>query len=210
MEKKIIKKLLAIFMIITLLATDFFVLGSGLITYATEMNNSTSNSNIDFSVYFENGEITTESSITNQNLKLYAEINVNSEDGYLLEGTTIEIAESNFNIISSNKGTVEENIITLNQIIDKAHPLKLELGISPQISGKVTEDFLSQISTVKLNGKYKYSQAEEGEEINSVKNISVKYMADENATTELISEIVTNDLKTTDKVTKRVVQIIIK
>ena len=54
MEKKIIKKILAILTVIMLMSTDFFVLGSGLISYAAEIENSTNNENIEFSTYFKN------------------------------------------------------------------------------------------------------------------------------------------------------------
>ena len=77
MEKQIIKKVLAILMIITLMSADFFVLGSNLISYAAESNNLTNNKNIEFSTYFKDskGEKVEklETSIKTEDLKLYAE-----------------------------------------------------------------------------------------------------------------------------------------
>ena len=82
MEKRMIKKLLAILMIITILSADFFILGSGLISYATE-NAEDSYADVHFSAYFENGETSTEQSIRNQELKLYAEVEIDNEQAYL-------------------------------------------------------------------------------------------------------------------------------
>ena len=57
MERKTRIKLIAILMIITIVLTDFLVIGSNLITFATkQFNKETSNSNIEFSAYFKNGE----------------------------------------------------------------------------------------------------------------------------------------------------------
>ena len=45
MEKRVLKKLLAILMILMVMSTDFFVLGSNLISYAAETNSTTNNKN---------------------------------------------------------------------------------------------------------------------------------------------------------------------
>ena len=83
MERKIVKKILAILMIVTIMSTDFFVLGSNLISYAAESNNLTNNKNIEFSTYFKNskGEKVDklEASIKEEEIKLYAEITVKNE-----------------------------------------------------------------------------------------------------------------------------------
>ena len=55
METKIFKKLLVAILIVMLTATDFFMLGSGIISYAVDnLNNSTNNKNIEFATYFKN------------------------------------------------------------------------------------------------------------------------------------------------------------
>ena len=53
MERRMIKKLLAMLMIIAIISTDFLVLGSNLISYAAESNSLTNNKNIEFSTYFK-------------------------------------------------------------------------------------------------------------------------------------------------------------
>ena len=61
MKKKMIKKILSALMIAMLISTDFFALGSNIISYATEIQSdksATNNKNIKFFTYFkdEKGE----------------------------------------------------------------------------------------------------------------------------------------------------------
>ena len=121
MEKKLLKKIIALLMIITIMATDFFVLGSNLISYAATLDGSTNNDNIEFSVYFKNENGTRvdniNESIKKEDLKLYAEIKVKNE-GYF--NGVIELQESNFkiknNILSSDISNIEGNKVNLKQI----------------------------------------------------------------------------------------------
>ena len=80
MKKKILEKLLAIFMIITILSTDFLVLGSNLISYAANIDSTTNNENVEFSAYFKDangGRVDRiEQSIKNSEMKIYLEIKI--------------------------------------------------------------------------------------------------------------------------------------
>ena len=168
MDKKIVKKLLSLLMIITILATDFYVLGSSLITYAAQqLNSETNNSNIQFSAYFKNGSgektDSIEKSIKSDDLKLYAEIKV-KEEGFF-KGT-VEILNSNFNIKNNNVTSnlenkiesIEGNKVNLKQI-NAGEKVEIELDIEPIISDKITTDLLSKVSTARLTGVYTYSEA---------------------------------------------------
>ena len=114
MEKRMIKKLLAILMIITILSADFFILGSGLISYATE-NTENSYSDIHFSAYFENGGTSVSQNIKDQELKLYAEVAIDNEQAYL-DDVKLSLQESNFNIKTFNGNPYDGNEIKLNRI----------------------------------------------------------------------------------------------
>ena len=155
MERRTKKMLLAILMIMSVLATDFFVLGSGIMTYATQQNGETSNTNVEFSAYFKDGEERVDSitkSIKDEEVKLYAEIKVKNE-GYLKEGTLIELENSNFNlkneILQTNThiNSIEGNKVNLKQI-NNGEIVELELGIEPINSEKIAPDFLSKTTTV--------------------------------------------------------------
>ena len=54
MENKMVKKILAVLMIIMIMSTDFVVLGTNIVSYAVESNSATNNKNIEFSTYFKN------------------------------------------------------------------------------------------------------------------------------------------------------------
>ena len=133
MNKKVIKKLLAVIMIVTILATDFYVLGSSIITYAANSSNEMEGyPNIYFSTYFKKEENETKQiskSIKENDLKLYAKIGVNSDVDYL-EDIQIKLKEDDFKIVSSNKGTLEGNTVNL-EYITAGSMVEVELGIEP-------------------------------------------------------------------------------
>ncbi len=213
MEKKVIKKILALLMILTILTTDFFVLGSNLITYASQNNSETNNSNIEFSAYFKNekGEAvdSIDKSIKTEDLKLYAEIKVKNE-GYF--NGTIEIVDSNFNIkddiLSTHIAKIENNAITLKQI-NAGETVEIELGIEPTISDKMTADMLSKTSTVKITGTYMESTYE-GLPIEAEKLVKLNYQVDETAKPEIETKIITNQIFSVNGTDKKIVQLLIK
>ena len=217
MERRTKKMLLAILMIITLLATDFFVLGSGIMTYATELSSETNNTQVEFSAYFKDGENKVDSiekSIKAEDVKLYAEITVKNE-GYLKEGAVIEIENSNFNlkneILPSNThiNSIEGNKVNLKQI-NNGETIEIELGIEPIIAEKIKADFLSQTSTVKMLGTYVYSKAEDGTSIATEKQVCINYVPDETTGVELETEIITNKIFAVSGANKRIIQLLIK
>jgi len=221
MEKRKTKMLLAILMIVTVLATDFFVLGSGIITYASQLSSETTNTNIEFSAYFKDGEnrnVDAIKKINDEDVRMYAEIKVKNE-GYLKEGTIIELENSNFNlknqIFESNThiNSIEGNKVNLKQI-NNGDIIELELGIEPIRPDRITTDFLSKTSTVKMIGTYVYSQAEEGESIQAEKLVSVNYQPEEITTVDnridLETEIITNQVLAVNGVNKKIVQLLIK
>ena len=124
---------IAILAIIMLTASDFFMLGSTIMSYATNLDSATNNANIEFSAYFKDpdGTIVEElnESIKSEQLKLFAEIKVKNE-GYL--NGSIEIANSNFKLKENNTSksilSIQENKINLNQI-NAGETVELELDI---------------------------------------------------------------------------------
>jgi len=210
MKRKIIEKLLVIIMITTILAADFFVLGSGLITYAIQANNEIEGyPNIYFSTYFKEGENETKEiteSIKNKNLKLYTKIGVNNDVDYL-EDIQIKLG-NNFNIISSNKGTREGNIVKLDYI-GAGNSVEIELEIEPILSDKISADMILK-TNIELNAKYKHADAPEGENIKATSEAIVKYEPDEETVAELTTDIITNKIFAVSGNNKRIVQLLIK
>ena len=186
MEKRMIKKLLAILMIITILSADFFILGSGLISYATEYAED-NYADIQFLAYFENGDTSIEQSIRNQELKLYAEVTIDNEQAYL-DDVKLSLQESNFNIKTLNGNPYDGNEIKLNRIDSTSGKKKIELGIEPILSEKITSDMILT-AKVQLDAKYKNEDSIEGTNATKTVEIAVNYQPDENATPELETDI---------------------
>lgn len=211
MEKKITKKLLAVIMIITILATDFFVLGSGLITYATQVTNEiVGYSNIHFSTYFKEGENEVKQinkSVKDKELKLYVKIGVNSDVDYL-EDIQIKLKDNNFNIISSNKGTVEDNTVKLDYIASGSLA-ELELNIVPVFNNKISANMLLK-AEIELNAKYKCADVPQGKDIQATSEVTVKYVPDETTKAELETDIITNKIFAVNGTNKRIIQALIK
>ena len=214
MEKKITKKILAIIMILMLISTDFFVLGSGLKSYALESSSTTNNKNIEFSAYFKNerGEKVEklQTSIKNEKLKLYAEITVKNE-GYLCDAS-LELQNSNFkikdNILSDLIASINQNKVNLKQI-NAGETAVIELDIEPSIGEILTEEMLLEASDLKLTGKY-METSYKGLSIEATRNVALNLQADENATAELNTDIITNKIFSIDGKDKRVVQLLVK
>ena len=212
MEKKLFKKMLAILTIIMIIATDFFVLGSNLISYAAE-NGSTNNENIEFSAYFKDDEgnrvNSTLESIKKSDLKMYAEIKVNKE-GYF--NGSIELQESNFklknNILSEEIASIDGNKVNLKQI-NSGSTVEIELDIEPVKEETIRADLMDMETTVKLSGQY-MEETDEGLNIEGTATVRLAYKADETAKPELETEIITNDLISINGSDKRIVQLLIK
>lgn len=214
MEKKMIKKILAILMIIMLMSTDFFVLGSGVKSYATELSSTTNNKNIEFSTYFKNtrGEKveTLQTSIKEENLKLYAEVTVKN-DGYLTDAT-LELSDSNFsiknNILSDSIASIDGNKVNLKQI-NAGTTAVIELDIEPIIADTMEVDMLLKASDLKLTGKY-METSYKGLSIEATKAVTLNLQSDESASAELTTDIITNKVFNINGENKRVVQLLIK
>ena len=214
MEKKMIKKILAVLMIIMIMSTDFVVLGSNIISYALESDSATNNKNIEFSTYFKNAKgekvETLQTSIKAENLKLYAEVTVKNE-GYLSDAT-LELQDSNFNIknniLSDLVANIDGNKVTLKQI-NAGTTAVVELDIEPAIGDTLTSEMLVKASNLKLTGKY-METSYKGLSIDATRTVSLDLQADESAVAELETDIITNKVFSIDGTNKRVVQLLVK
>ena len=217
MKKKIIKKILSALMIAMLISTDFFALGSNIISYATEIQSdksATNNKNIKFFTYFkdEKGEKveTLKTSIKKEDLRLYAEITVKNE-GYLND-TTLELQDSNFkiknNILSNSIASIEGNKVKLKQI-NAGETATIELAIEPAIGDTLTSDMLLKSSDLKLMGTY-METSYKGLKIDATKQVNLDLQADQNTSAELTTDIITNKIFSINNENKRIVQVLIK
>lgn len=214
MERKILEKMLVTILIITLVATDFFMLGANLVSYAADLSKSTNNNNIEFSTYFKNAEgkkiDTINGDINNENIKMYAEIAVKKE-GYF--NGTIELVEGNFDFknISSNKNvsSIQDNKITLNQI-NAGDTVEIEIGVDPLKTEQMDLSQLTMSSKIKLTGTY-METSYKGKDISAEKMVKLNLIMDEeNTTAEINNEIITNKVFNINGENKKIVQMLVR
>ncbi len=213
------KKIVAVLMILMIISTDFFLLGSNIISYAVESSNSnlntvTNNKNIEFSTYFKNAKgekvDSFQTSIKTEKLKLYAEITVKNE-GYLTN-TVLELQNSNFKIkntiLSNLIASIDGNKVTLKQI-NAGTTAVIELDIEQSINDTLTQDMLAKESGLKLTGTY-METSYKGLKIEAVKNVTLNLQPDESASAELETDIITNKIFSINGTNKRMLQILAK
>ena len=130
--KRIIQKILAILVILTMTMAQLTMVGVNLISYAVDQV-KVNNANVGFNVYFldENRSLETTATVDKEYLKLAIEVDV-KKDGYLADGK-IELDESaNFKFkpgTSNNAVTkVEDKAIYLKQI-NEGESATIEVGV---------------------------------------------------------------------------------
>ncbi len=219
MEKKVLKKLLAILMIIMIMSTDFLILGSNLISYGYATESGTNNDNIEFWAYFkdESGNKINpiSESIKTDNIKVYAQIAVKNE-GYF--NGSIELKDSNFRIkneiLTTAISSIEGNKVNLNQI-NAGETVEIELNIEPISADVITTDMLSKKSTFKLTGTYKetkqgiLSTTVTDTPIEAEKTVTANFVPTEETNAELETDIITNKVFSVNGKNKRIVQMLV-
>ena len=150
-------------MALILLISHLLILVISENVYASDIQNANTNhENVKFNAYFENKEYQIQAQQNSNELKLYFEIEVQNA-GYLNNGI-IKIEDSNFEIDSNYTNNaiekIESNTIYLNQI-KKGEKIILDVPIKAINLDKVPENYFTQESKIKFEGKYVDSQASE-------------------------------------------------
>ncbi len=215
MERKVLKAIVAISLVITLTMANFLFLGASFVSYAIgtlNQSSETNNKNVKFSAYFktENGERVDikEESIAEENMKLYMEISVQDE-GYF--NGKVEILDSNFEVkadqLSEGINKIEGNQISLNQI-RAGETMEVELGIAAKQGNVIDLSLLNMESQIKLSGIYTNSKADKID-IEATKQVKLilEDPYEENNGAILDAQILTNKVYNIEGTNKRVVQI---
>ncbi|MCI8273786.1 MAG: hypothetical protein HFJ55_06895 [Clostridia bacterium] len=213
MEKTFFKRIIALLTVIVIMAADFVILGTNLISYATTFDSLTNNPNVEFSAYFKTEEGTRvdniSKSIKSNGMKLYAEIKVNKE-GYF--NGSIELQESNFklksNVLSDRIASIEGNKINLKQI-NAGETVEIEVDIEPIVEDKIAVDMMSKESTINLAGQY-METTYKGIDIKAIKTVKANFEVDAEAQAEIETEIITNQVLPIKGENKRIVQLMVK
>ena len=155
MNKKFLKVITVLMLIITLTMANFVLICADAVTYAAS---SVGKDNCTISAYFidENGNKNDklETSISNENIKLGLDIKV-SDQGYF--NGEISLNNSNFklntNVQNEHINSISENKITLNQI-NAGDTIALELAIEPIKDDMYDLSMLNRDTEVEMAGTY--------------------------------------------------------
>lgn len=215
MEKRFLKAIVSMVLVITLTMSNFVFLGANFVSYALDslnQSNETNNKNVKFSVYFktDSGEKvdTKEEKIAEQNMKLYLAVSVQNE-GYF--NGNVKILDSNFKLksqeLSEGINKIEDDKISLNQL-RAGETAEFELGIEAKQGEVIDASLLNMESKIELTGTYTNSNAKKIE-IDATKTVQLiledPYEKDEGA--ELKAELITNKIYNIEGTNKRIIQV---
>ena len=209
-EKRIIQKVVAIFIIMMMTLSDFAIVGISAISYAIDMV-ATNSDNVEFSAYFINAnkdKVTNiESSIDAKDLKMYVEIAVKQE-GYLNGQITLENSSFNLKNESSSEFVkqIEGNTVTLNKI-NANNTAIIELGVEYNNSEKISISSLNQESTIKLTGTYVSSKKDKN--VTGETKLRVDWKSNDETKLEMTAKVLTNSIHKVNDINKRIVQVLV-
>lgn len=208
--KRIIQKVVAIFIIMMMTLSDFAIVGISAISYAIDMV-ATNSDNVEFSAYFINAnkdKVTNiESNIDAKDLKMYVEISVKKE-GYLNGQIILENSSFNLKGESSSEFVkqIEGNTVTLNKI-NANNTAVIELGVEYNNLEKISIASLNQESTIKLTGTYVSSKKDKS--ITGETKLRVDWKSSDETKLEMTTKILTNSIHKVNDVNKRIVQVLV-
>lgn len=160
---KLLKRLIALFLVIILMSMNLVILGEYTIAYAlsdeelNEQDSRTNQSNVEFNSYFYGESHNATFDINSEEAKLYIRVNVKNA-GYLENGT-IEFQSANFKLKDgiSNENIqsidIENNRIVLNRI-NNGSDITIELPIEILEGESVAIDYFNKETTAKFTGTY--------------------------------------------------------
>lgn len=187
--KRITKKVLASILTFTIAFAQLSTLGMYGIAYATEIRDtSTSNSNVEFDVYFANEEREIVSDVNAEDMIMYLNIKV-KEAGYLKNGI-VSFSSANFNIKENVENEyiqeTKEDKIYLKQL-DTNSNILIELPITAKKDNIIAVSNFTQESKVQFNATYVNSN---GKEVAVEKEHTVKLLW--NGEAKIVAEAIVN------------------
>ena len=160
---KLVKKLIALLLVIILVSANLVILGEYTIAYAAsdkelnDQDSSTNNRYVQFNSYFEGETHSAVFDINSEEAKIYLRLGVESV-GYVENGT-VEFQNVNFkikeDIENDNIQSIDTNSnkVVLNQV-NNGSEIVVELPIEILNQDNVSTDYFSKEFTVKFTGTY--------------------------------------------------------
>lgn len=159
---KLLKKFIAVMLVITLAGANLSILGMYGISYALTdrelagQTTETGNSNVEFDAYFEGGSHTKTEQIGSETAKIY--VNVNVKNAGYLKNATISFEDVNFKIGEVRNDNIQSIDKANNQIVLKqlnnGSDVTIEIPISILDSENVSIDNFSKETKAKFSGTY--------------------------------------------------------
>ena len=208
MKSKIFKIAVVLIIILTMTMSNFVLVANGLISYAAD-NNSTNNSNVEFSAYFENNKgdkgATIDKLFNDEETFLHLQIGVKKE-GYFngqvsLEDANFKLKESDSVYVSS----IKDNTITLNQI-NAGSTADIKIKIEPIKEENFNIGLLNVVSKLNITGIYRNSK-EKDINIKATREVKLNLIENNNSENVLNEvNIITNKIVKIDGEEKRLLQ----
>lgn len=157
--KKIVASIIVFIMMMANFSTLGIELGYVIAADINSQNSKTNNANVEFDIYFENGESKTHESTKNigEENKIMADVTVKNA-GYF-KNAIIQVLDSNFKIGNSINSEAISNIdaekseIMLKQV-NAGENLKIEIPIEFKNSEKYNPSQLTKVNSIKMTGTY--------------------------------------------------------
>ena len=210
----LLKKIVAIQLILVLTMVDFLMISINVISYAVGIV-STNEPNVEFKAYFlnESNEEVSEYNLPlkSEDVKLHLQITVKNS-GYF--NGQISLENANFDLIKDilpeGVSKIVDNTIFLSQI-SAEKTLDIQVGIRAKLDKNPTN--LTDTVNLKLSGTYRNGESGEDKSVEAKTNLKVNivssYTSEDNPAI-LTQELLTNRVYTVNGENKRIVQTLIK
>lgn len=161
MKEKVINKIIAILTVIMMLLPNTALLGAEVLAAYEELEKQdivTNNKNVEFNVYFKEGENLKHQKSQDLNLKTELNLNIKFKDsGYLKDGKIV-LSNNNFEIIKEEANderikSIENNEIYLNQIGEEENN-EIVLPIRFKKQDNINIDYFGRTTTASLTGTF--------------------------------------------------------
>lgn len=209
--RRIVIKIVAMLVVLTLTLADFGWVGINLVSYAIDTI-GTNNENVYYNVYFDTYNQSTEADaeVNKMDLNLIIEIGV-KKDGYLSDGKIELDEQSNFLFQNDAKDShinkVEDRVIELKQI-NEGDSIKIKVPVKFSYFAEFDSNYLNKESLIKLSGKYINSKKKDIE-INGEANVKINWKSEKEIKSTLSTELLTNSTYEVEEQNKKIVQLIV-
>lgn len=179
---KLLKNVIALFLIIILIGANLLILGENYAVYAADVDelnkqdSKTNNKNVEFNSYFYGESHTQTFDMSKDDAKIFVKVKVNNAG--FVENGIVEFQNANFKLKEGTKSKYIKNIdstnnkVTLNKIENGTEAI-IELPIEILKDENVSQDFFKKETNTKFTGTYVDSEGNDKSVQKEVTNIVI-------------------------------------